>query len=79
MPLRLIRLDFLSNVGHTGGSMAGRKTKRRNLNGHADGKNESLSVRVGDIDLRNPQDTLFIYLFIYLATHKTLYNMNKRC
>ena len=22
---------------------------------------------------------LFIYLFIYLVTHKTLYNMNKSC
>ena len=22
---------------------------------------------------------LFIYLFIYLVTHKTLHNMNKRC
>ena len=30
---------------------------------------------VGDIYLF----ILFIYLFIYLVTHKTLYNMNKTC
>ena len=24
---------------------------------------------IGDIDLRNPQDTLFSYLFIYLFSH----------
>ena len=29
----------------------------RNLNGHADGKNEFVSKSIGDIDLRNPQDT----------------------
>ena len=26
-----------------------------------------------------PWTKLFIYLFIYLVTHKTLYNMNKSC
>ena len=29
----------------------------RNFNGHADGKNEFVSKSIGDIDLRNPQDT----------------------